>query len=85
MHEDEHFTMLSNDAGDLLALFGGHPPDSPVDTFHFGFELSSAEEVRAERERLTAAGVPELQWEDEWMTRLRVADPDGYGVELFCS
>lgn len=77
--------MLSNEAGDLLALFGGHAPDSTVDAFHFGFELSSAEEVRAERERLTVAGVTELQWEDEWMTRLRVADPDGYGVELFFS
>ena len=77
--------MLSNDAGDLLALFAGRPPDEPVDAFHFGFELASAEEVRAERERLREAGVTELEWEDEWMTRLRVADPDGYGVELFFS
>jgi hypothetical protein len=29
--------------------------------------------------------VTELEWEDEWMTRLRVADPEGYGVEDFFS
>ncbi len=77
--------MLGNDAGDLLALFAGDPPAEPLQAFHFGFELASAEAVRAERERLRAAGVSELEWEDEWMTRLRVADPDGYGVELFYS
>jgi len=85
LHEDDHFTMLANDAGDLLALFGGDPPPEPTATFHFGFELDSADEVRAERTRLQQAGVAELQWEDGWMTRLRVADPDGHGVELFAS
>lgn len=77
--------MLANEAGDLLALFGGDPPPDPTAAFHFGFELDTAGEVRAERARLQQAGVVELQWEDDWMTRLRVADPDGYGVELFAN
>ena len=77
--------MLSNETGDLLALFSGQPPGDPVSVFHFGFELGDADDVREARERLTEAGVRELEWEDDWMTRLRVADPDGYGVELFFS
>ena len=85
LHEDDHFTMLADEAGDLLALFPGRPPSDPPASFHFGFELDSVDEVRRERDRLQQAGVSELEWEDSWMTRLRVADPDGYGVELFAS
>jgi hypothetical protein len=52
-------------------------------TNHFGFRVS-AEEVRAARARLRAAGVTETEWQDEaGFVRVQVLDPDGYRVELY--
>jgi hypothetical protein len=40
--------------------------------------------VRAARQRLHEAGVPETEWQDdEAFVRVQVADPDGYRVELY--
>jgi hypothetical protein len=40
--------------------------------------------VRAARARFRAAGVPEVEWQDDGgIVRVQVTDPDGYRVELF--
>jgi catechol 2,3-dioxygenase-like lactoylglutathione lyase family enzyme len=92
VHEDEHLLILgapdggaSPGAGSLLALSVGSPP-APVlpRTNHFGFQVASGDEVRAARERLRDAGVPEAEWQDDHgFVRVQVFDPDGYRVELF--
>jgi catechol 2,3-dioxygenase-like lactoylglutathione lyase family enzyme len=84
VHDDRHLLILSDADGSLLALFEGTPAaDALPRTNHFGFQLEDADEVRAARERLRAAGVPETEFDDEGMVRVQVADPDGYRVELF--
>ncbi|MDQ3318838.1 MAG: VOC family protein [Actinomycetota bacterium] len=84
VHDDEHLLILSSSDGALLALSEGDPParDLPR-TNHFGFQLSTVDEVYAARERLRAAGIPETEWQEEGLVRVQVADPDGYRVEFF--
>ena len=83
VHDDEHLLILGGD-GSLLALSHGIPPPELPRTNHFGFQLSSGEEVRAARERLRQAGVPEVEWQDEaGFVRVQITDPDGYRVDLF--
>ncbi len=84
VHEDEHLLILSSSDGSLLALSAGTPVAAALPrTNHFGFQLASTGEVRAARERLRAAGVPETEWQDEGIVRVQVTDPDGYRVEVF--
>jgi len=83
VHDDEHLLILSSADGSLLALSEGTAPAELPRTNHFGFQLSDGEEVRAARERLGEAGVLELEWQEEGVVRVQVADPDGYRVELF--
>lgn len=83
VHEDEHLLILSAPDGSLLALSEGRPPADLPRTNHFGFQLSSADEVRAVRRRLHVAGVTETEWQDVGTIRVQVADPDGYRVEVF--
>ncbi|GIU90072.1 MAG: hypothetical protein KatS3mg010_1171 [Acidimicrobiia bacterium] len=69
--------------GFMFALIRGEPVADGTDAVHFGCALDSPEEVRAIRERLRAAGVPEFEWWDEPGHRsCKVLDPDGYVVEL---
>jgi catechol 2,3-dioxygenase-like lactoylglutathione lyase family enzyme len=83
VHEDGHLLILASADGSLLALSEGRPPALPPAN-HFGFQLADADEVRAARRRLQAAGVPETEWqEDGSFVRVQVADPDGYRVDLF--
>jgi len=77
--------MLSD--GFMLALIEGDPlPNDVVGRVHFGCALASPGAARALRERLRDAGVREVEWEDaeveESYVGLKVADPDGYVVEL---
>lgn len=66
----------------MLALVRGEPAADGTDAVRFGCALDSPEEARAIRERLRAAGVPELEWWDEpGHTSCKVLDPDGYVVE----
>jgi catechol 2,3-dioxygenase-like lactoylglutathione lyase family enzyme len=82
--DDEHLLILGSPDGSLLALTEGVVPDGLPRTNHFGFQIASADEVRAARERMRAAGVPETEWQDDHgFVRVQVADPDGYRVELF--
>jgi catechol 2,3-dioxygenase-like lactoylglutathione lyase family enzyme len=83
VHDDEHLLILSSSDGSLLALGEGAPPADLPRGNHFGFQLSSPDEVRSARERLRDAGVPETEWQEEGVVRVQVADPDGYRVELF--
>jgi catechol 2,3-dioxygenase-like lactoylglutathione lyase family enzyme len=69
--------------GFMLALIRGELPSASVDSVHFGCPLRGREEAREVRERLRAAGVPEVEWEDaDDYTGIKIADPDGYIVEL---
>ncbi|MDQ3720863.1 MAG: VOC family protein [Actinomycetota bacterium] len=85
VHRDDHLLILASADGSLLALSQGEPVASALpSTNHFGFRLESGDEVRAARERLRAAGVPEAQWQDDGrFVRVQVTDPDGYRVELY--
>jgi len=84
VHEDEHLLILGAPDGSLLALSQGSVPVGLPRTNHFGFQVSSAGEVRRARERLRAAGIAETEWqEDGNFVRVQVTDPDGYRVELF--
>jgi len=85
VHADEHLTILGSPAGGVLALSsGGEVPAAGLPrTNHFGFQVAR-DEVLAARERFRAAGVTETEWQDDGkFTRVQVADPDGYRVELY--
>ncbi len=85
IHDDEHLLILGDGAGSVLALKEGPVPAGLPPSNHFGFQLGAPDEVRAARERLRAAEVPETEWQDGWgFVRVQVADPDGYRVDLFC-
>ncbi len=83
VHDDEHLLILSSADGSLLALNEGAPPAELPRGNHFGFQLSSPDEVLAARERFREAGVLETDWQEEGLVRVQVADPDGYRVEMF--
>ena len=84
VHDDPHLLILGSPDGSLLALSEGGVPRELPRTNHFGFQLDNGDDVRAARERLRTAGVPETEWQDDGVfVRVQVADPDGYRVELF--
>ena len=84
LHDDEHLFILGGADGSVLALSEGEAPAHLPRGNHFGFQLATAQEVRAARERFRAAGVEEAEWQDAGgTTRVQVLDPDGYRVELF--
>jgi catechol 2,3-dioxygenase-like lactoylglutathione lyase family enzyme len=84
VHDDSHLLILGSDNGSLLALSAGTPPPELPRTNHFGFQVDDPEEVRAARERLRDAGVPETEWQDDGaFVRVQVTDPDGYRVDLY--
>lgn len=83
VHDDEHLLILKDDHGGLLALTEGDVPADLPKTNHFGSQLSSTEAVSIARRRFSEAGIEELEWQDDGPTRIQVADPDGYRVELY--
>jgi catechol 2,3-dioxygenase-like lactoylglutathione lyase family enzyme len=83
VHDDSHLLILSDAAGSLLALSEGALPAELPRTNHFGFQLADPADVRAARERMRVAGVTETEWQRDGPTRVQVADPDGYCVELY--
>lgn len=75
--------LLTMPDGFVLALLNGRPPDDR-DRIHFGFGLSSADEVRSLRARLLNEGVEEVEWwELDGFVSTKFLDPDGYVVEVF--
>jgi catechol 2,3-dioxygenase-like lactoylglutathione lyase family enzyme len=84
IHDDEHLLIIASADGSLLALSHGSVPTGLPRTNHFGFEVGDVGEVRHARDALRAAGVEELEWQDEGgLTRVQIADPDGYRVDLY--
>ena len=84
VHDDEHLLILGDGQGSLLALSPGEPPAAHLPrTNHFGFQLASAADVLAARERFRAAQVEETEFQDHGPTRVQVSDPDGYRVEVY--
>jgi catechol 2,3-dioxygenase-like lactoylglutathione lyase family enzyme len=82
VHDDP--LILSGPGGGLLALNEGEVPPELPPSNHFGFELNDTGEVRAARERFAAAGLEEVEWQDDAIVvRVQVRDPDGYRVELY--
>lgn len=82
--EKEWGIQLDFPDGFLMALIRDDPvPADVIDRVHFGCSLPRREDVATTRERLRAAGVPEVEWCDEPdYISVKVADPDGYVVEL---
>jgi hypothetical protein len=67
----------------MLALMRGEPMSGEEAAVHFGCSLPDGATARDFRERLRIRGVPELEWEDSAeYVGVKVADPDGYVVEL---
>ena len=85
VHDHPHLLILGDGHGSLLALSEGEPAAAErlPRTNHFGFRLAGRDEVLAARERFRQAGVTELEWQDGGPTRVQVADPDGYRVEVY--
>jgi catechol 2,3-dioxygenase-like lactoylglutathione lyase family enzyme len=83
LHDEEDMLILGSPDGAVLALWEGTPVPALPRTNHFGFQLDSPSDVRAARERLRAAGVPESEWSPTGTVRVQVFDPDGCRVEFF--
>ena len=83
VHDDDHLLILSNDAGDLLALSTGAIGFELPRTNHFGFMVANKEEVLEMRDKFKAAGVIETEFQASMPTRVQVLDPDGYRVEVY--
>lgn len=76
--------LLKGPGGTVLVLERGTPPHDPATVFHFGFGADSGDEVREARRALAAAGCGELEWIDgDDYVSVKVADPDGYMLEVF--
>ena len=84
LHDDEHLLILGPPgSGAVLALHDGDVPALPR-TNHFGFRAADGDAVRAARERWRAAGLEEVEWQDDGkFVRVQVLDPDGYRVEIY--
>ncbi|HEX7167077.1 MAG TPA: VOC family protein [Acidimicrobiales bacterium] len=83
--DEEYGVVLTDGAGLTFALLRGEPlPDMVRERVHVGCEVASADAVRAARDALAAAGATELEWwEEDGYVSVKVADPDGYAVEVF--
>ena len=65
-----------------FTLFRGEPSSAMGET-HLGVSLASAAEVVAARGRFRDLGLREVEWcEESGYTSVKVADPDGYVVEV---
>jgi catechol 2,3-dioxygenase-like lactoylglutathione lyase family enzyme len=81
---EEWGVRLRLEDGFMLALIKDDPlPADVVDRIHFGCDLADPAAVAALRARLSAAGVPEVEFvEEPGYSSVKVSDPDGYVVEL---
>jgi catechol 2,3-dioxygenase-like lactoylglutathione lyase family enzyme len=83
--EDGHLLIVGAADGSELALSDAEqvPVDLPR-TNHFGFRLADEAAVHAARERFRAAGLTEVEWQDDGrFVRVQILDPDGYRVEVY--
>jgi catechol 2,3-dioxygenase-like lactoylglutathione lyase family enzyme len=79
---DDDVLMLYNADGFSLALGPTDEEISPPKWLHFGVHMTSADAVRALRDRLVADGVPiQEEWKEPEYVSVKCRDPDGYIVE----
>ena len=85
-HDEPWGVRLDLPDGFMVALIQGDPlPADVAGRVHFGSAVAGPERAREMRERLRAAGVREIEWEDsETYVGVKFEDPDGYVVELYC-
>jgi catechol 2,3-dioxygenase-like lactoylglutathione lyase family enzyme len=82
VREEEYGFVITTPGGLAFTLFRGEAPAS-MGEFHVGVSQPDADHVRARRSELQRLGVPELEWwEEPGYVSMKVADPDGYIVEL---
>jgi catechol 2,3-dioxygenase-like lactoylglutathione lyase family enzyme len=82
VREESYGFVITTCEGLTFTLFDGEPPNRHGE-FHIGVSLPDGEAVRAKREVLLAAQVPEIEWSDmEGYVSMKVRDPDGYAVEI---
>ena len=82
VREESYGFVITTAEGMTFTLFRGEPPDDHGE-FHVGVCLPDGAAVRAKRQELVDADVPEIEWWDEvGYVSLKVRDPDGYAVEI---
>lgn len=82
VREEAYGFVISTPNGVSFTLFRGTPPPD-VGEFHLGVSLADGDAVRTRRAELRALRVSELEWSEEpGYVSVKVADPDGYIVEL---
>jgi catechol 2,3-dioxygenase-like lactoylglutathione lyase family enzyme len=82
VREEQYGFIIATPNGVTFTLFTGTPP-TPMGEFHIGVSLPDEDSVRACRKGLAARGVLEIEWSEEpGYVAVKVADPDGYIVEL---
>ena len=82
-YDDIQFVRNADDFD--LALAPDADPEAFPPWFHFGFRLSSRDDVRTLYERMAAEGVPmrEPLSEEGDLIWFRCLDPDGYLLEVY--
>lgn len=84
VHDDSTRLIISGAEGGLLALVEtGQVGAKPGLGVHFGLRAESPLAVRDLREKFAAAGVEEVEWQEDGLWRVQVRDPDGYLVEAY--
>jgi catechol 2,3-dioxygenase-like lactoylglutathione lyase family enzyme len=82
VREESYGFVITTAEGITFTLFRGEAPNDHGE-FHLGVCLLNGAAVRAKRQELRAAGVPEIEWSDEdGYVSVKVRDPDGYAVEV---
>jgi len=82
IRREQYGFVITTPRGVTFTLFEGRPA-TDTGEFHIGVALPHGDAVRARREELLAAGVPEIEWCDEdGYVSMKVRDPDGYVVEV---
>lgn len=80
---EEYGFVIETSNGVAFTLFRGQPP-ADVGEFHLGVALADGRAVRDARRHFRSVGLVEHSWRVEpGLTSVKVADPDGYVVEVF--
>jgi catechol 2,3-dioxygenase-like lactoylglutathione lyase family enzyme len=76
---------MRDGAGMDLALAPAEAPEPMPAWFHFGFRLENRQAVVALHEEMSAAGaaITDSLADDGDLVFFRVADPDGYAIEVY--
>ena len=85
MSRGASLTFLSDEEGFDLALMDDREPIRMPPWFHFGYRLTSAQEVVDVHDRMSNSGVVIVKplYRDESLVSFRCADPDGYAIEIY--